>query len=208
MIKHIIFDLGNVLVQIHPERTVAALAGECGKPFSALQSLFLSRIHDDLMEGKLTPQQFHERFMAEYGCRISYPCFLAHWESLIGDFKPGIAEVVSQLAPRFTLSVCSNTDPLHWELVCRNGTFLRQFHHYFLSYELKCLKPNSLMFTRMLENLGTKGRECIFIDDTAENIRAAETLGIHGIHASDTPAIVQGLQRLGVEVEISGPARG
>lgn len=202
MIKHIIFDLGNVLVQIHPQRTVAALANECGKPLAALQSLFLSQLHDDLMEGNLTPQQFHERFMAEYGCRIPYQSFITHWESLIGDFKPGIAGVVAQLAPRFTLSVCSNTDPLHWQLVCRNGAFLRQFHHYFLSYEMKCLKPNLRMFSRMLHSLEAAGEECIFIDDTAENIRAAETLGIQGIHASDTPAIVQGLQRLGVAVEI------
>ncbi len=207
MIKHIIFDLGNVLVQIHPERTVAALAGECGKPLATLQSLFLSQLHDDLMEGKITPRQFHERFIAEYGCRIPYRRFIAHWESLIGDFKPGIAKTVLQLAPRFILSVCSNTDPLHWKLVCRNGAFLHQFHHYFLSYELQCLKPNPMLFTRMLHSLGAKGGECIFIDDTAENIRAAETLGIHGIHASDTPAIVQGLQRLGVGVEISGLAQ-
>ena len=47
--KHIIFDLGNVLVNIHPEETMNRFAYLCRKEYSKVQAFFMSKIHLDFI---------------------------------------------------------------------------------------------------------------------------------------------------------------
>ena len=42
-------------------------------------------------------------------------------------------------------------------------------------------KPNPKIFEEALKRLNAKAEECIFVDDTEENIEAARTLGMKGI---------------------------
>lgn len=195
-IKYIIFDLGNVLVNIHPRETMQALALRCGKDVSEIQSLFLSEAHNGFMDGSLTPEQFHRNFSEEYRCNISFDEFITTWNRLIGTAKEGIDEIVEQLAANFTLAVCSNTDPLHWEIARQTLPFLNRFDHYFLSFEMQRLKPDPLMFQRVLSSLKAGAEQCVFIDDTEENILRAKALGFRVIHASESKSIRSELSRL------------
>ena len=43
------------------------------------------------------------------------------------------------------------------------------------------LKPDSEIYIRLLEKFGLKAEECLFIDDSEANIRAAEALGFYGL---------------------------
>ena len=51
----------------------------------------------------------------------------------------------------------------------------------FTSYELRLLKPSPKIFKAVLERLGAKPEEVIFVDDKLKNIEAANKLGMHGI---------------------------
>ena len=199
-IKYIIFDLGNVLVNIHPEKTLKELALRCDKEISEINSFFLSEAHNGFMEGLLTPQQFHGNFLEQYHCDISFEAFIAIWNRLIGTAKEGIEGIITQLSTNFILAVCSNTDPLHWEIARQRLPFLNRFDNYFLSFEMKRLKPNPLIFQEMLSSLHTKAEQCIFIDDTRENTLQAGELGLQIIHASDSKSIRNGLARLDVKL--------
>lgn len=199
-IKHIIFDLGNVLVNIHPQRTMESLASACAKDISRIAPFFLSQTHLKFMKGVLTPQEFHREFSENFECAIPFAEFIAAWSRLIGTAKTGVAEIVEQLCPRFALSVCSNTDPIHWEIARRTCRFFDKFQSYFLSFEMNCLKPDAVIFRRMLAALAVPASHCIFIDDTEENISKAEELGFRAIQARDSNAIRTELVRAGVEV--------
>lgn len=50
-----------------------------------------------------------------------------------------------------------------------------------LSYQEKLVKPDPAIYHALLERYGLQPEECIFLDDTAVNIEAANQLGIHGI---------------------------
>ena len=199
-VKHIIFDLGNVLVNIHPERTMQALAASCGKDISEIRNFFLSQAHLKFMKGVLSPQEFHREFSENFECRISFTEFIAIWNDLIGNAKEGIAEIVEQLYRRFTLSVCSNTDPVHWEIARRTSPFLNKFQQYFLSFEMKCLKPDAVIFRRMLASLAVPASQCIFVDDTEENILQANRIGLRTIHAQNSQTIRAGLSEVGINI--------
>jgi putative hydrolase of the HAD superfamily len=192
-IRHIIFDLGNVLVEIHPERTMKNFAQRCGHSLQTVQSFFLSRLHLDFMAGKYTPQAFYQTMIQQYPCQISLEEFVRIWKQVIGEPKPGIEELVRELATDYELSICSNTDPWHWEVVTRNYRFVQYFKRFFLSYQIGFNKPHPRVFETILQELRCSGEEIVFIDDSEENIKAAEKFGIHGIVASSTAEIREGL---------------
>lgn len=193
MITHIIFDLGNVLIEIYPGRTITALSNHCKLPCETLKHFFLSKIHLQFMGGILTPAEFYHSFKNHYSCEITYKQFVDAWMQLIGPAKKGIHEIVELLSSRYFVSVCSNTDPLHWQIARSNNLFFSHFKYFFLSYELKCNKPSPAIFEMMLNKISVTPSSVIFIDDTLENINIARQLDFKTIHASNAAQIIQGL---------------
>ena len=43
------------------------------------------------------------------------------------------------------------------------------------------MKPDQEIYKILLDRYGLKAEECVFIDDTEENVRSAEKLGFKGI---------------------------
>jgi epoxide hydrolase-like predicted phosphatase len=55
------------------------------------------------------------------------------------------------------------------------------FHHSFFSYEVGLAKPDPEIYKLILNQMDVKPGKAIFVDDVAENIEAANQVGIHGI---------------------------
>jgi putative hydrolase of the HAD superfamily len=67
-----------------------------------------------------------------------------------------------------------------------------------ISSEVGMRKPDERIFRHALELLGTDPAECVFIDDIEHNIRAAERLGIRGIHHTSPDTTIAELRALGL----------
>ena len=55
------------------------------------------------------------------------------------------------------------------------------------SYQMGCFKPNPRMFEDALSKMGLPAGECVFIDDTAKNLVAAQKLGIQPVQIRAKP---------------------
>jgi len=55
------------------------------------------------------------------------------------------------------------------------------FDDLFLSTNLKLAKPDKRIFEYCISTLKVKPKECVFIDDKKENVKAAKALGINSI---------------------------
>lgn len=185
MIKHIIFDLGNVLLNIHSERAMAAFAKKSNLPRKEIEKFFLSELHMAFMGGQYSPDQLFGILKSQYRLDLDFGTFCSIWNLVIGEPKDGIIPLINQLNPKFKLSLCSNTDPIHWDYCLRQFPFLQRFRNYFLSFEMKRNKPDRAIFEKILEELKTTGQECVFIDDTLANIEAAKELDFHVVHAQE-----------------------
>jgi putative hydrolase of the HAD superfamily len=67
------------------------------------------------------------------------------------------------------------------------------FERSFYSYELGCMKPDVLYFQRILASLPLAPGEILFIDDLAENVAAARSVGIQAaqfVHPRTTDGVV------------------
>lgn len=54
----------------------------------------------------------------------------------------------------------------------------KYFTHKIVSGDVKCRKPEKLIFELTLEQIGKKPEECLFIDNTGKNLLVAQELGI------------------------------
>ena len=60
------------------------------------------------------------------------------------------------------------------------------------------IKPDPAIFRLALERFGIDPARCLFIDDRADNIAAAQTFGINGHIFIDTPTLENQLKILGL----------
>ncbi|GAB4368881.1 MAG: HAD family phosphatase [Calditrichia bacterium] len=196
MIKHVIFDLGNVLIEIHPEEAMGEFAERCNYSQEQITAFYLSDLHLGFMEGKYTPEQFFHKLRELYPCDISQQEFYEIWQKVIGRPKQGVIELIEDLKKKYILSVCSNTDPWHWSVVWKRDTFLRDFKYFFLSFEMKLNKPDPQVFQTILQKLNARGDECVFVDDSPVNIEVANRFGFWGILGNEPKTIRNEMEKL------------
>nr|WP_241661264.1 HAD family phosphatase [Thermomonospora catenispora] len=75
------------------------------------------------------------------------------------------------------------------------------FDEVVISCEVGMRKPDERIFRHAVERLGLTPPECVFIDDIEHNVRAAEALGMVGVHHVDVNATISRLgEVLGVRL--------
>ena len=78
----------------------------------------------------------------------------------------------------------------------RHGTLGDLFEQVFVSGELGTVKPSAEIFEHVMAELGVTPEQTVFIDNKAENVEGAQSLGIAGhvyTSAADLRAYLQGL---------------
>jgi putative hydrolase of the HAD superfamily len=78
----------------------------------------------------------------------------------------------------------------------RREDFPALFDAVVISGEIGMRKPESRIFQHTVELLGVQPGECVFVDDIAANITAAEALCMTGIHHNDPAVTAQRLAEL------------
>ena len=67
------------------------------------------------------------------------------------------------------------------------------------AYE-KVMKPDPIIFERVLAQLEVAPAEAVFVDDFAHNIAGAQAVGLHGIHYTPATDVAAELAALGVRL--------
>jgi putative hydrolase of the HAD superfamily len=95
-------------------------------------------------------------------------------------FKPklGMINCVRTLRGNgYSVYALTNVSPPHLEFFRRTG-LAGEFDHLFASSELGSVKPNREIFQKVFRYLDTSPTKVVFVDDRAENVKAARDYGI------------------------------
>ena len=109
---------------------------------------------------------------------------------------PEMKGLMRELKKYHLVAICSNNN---WEGYLAHEKkygWDEIFDAEVLSGKYGIQKPNKKIYQILLKELGVKPKNCVFVDDKIENIEAAESLGIKGIHFTSYKALVQELKRL------------
>jgi putative hydrolase of the HAD superfamily len=180
MIEAIIFDLGDVFLNLNHQASV-----------DAFKKLGLTAWTDDLKAatilfetGKIDELQFTETIQKHLP-NANLVEIREAWNAIIGDFPLERLEFLEKLQNKYDIFLLSNTNPTHIEkFEHRVGlTFAREFYAHFnkiyFSYEIKERKPDAAVFNLILKQNNLNPKKTLFVDDTIEHIEAAKALGIN-----------------------------
>ena len=196
-IKWILFDLGNVLVELRTggiERAAAAL----GSTPERLVALFNeNRMGRRIAVGKLSPQEFVEQINRRFGSSVTPADVVSWFGPEVGVVFPETPELIASLKRRYSLGILSNTFFGHWDYFIATD-LARQFDAPMASHLLGFCKPDPRAYRAALDRMGATAAETVFVDDLAENVEAARALGFQAFQSATPSELIRGLQRAGV----------
>lgn len=186
MVKNIVFDIGNVLLQWKPDKVVAEVFPEVSDSEALTKQMFKCDLWKDLNRGLLTMPDL----IASYHQTLGIP--LPRLEYLMEQIKesltpiPGSLELLEDLAKRDIPLYCI-TDNVHEIMDClkRKYDFWKYFQGVVVSADLGILKPNPPIYHHLLNTYHLKAAECVFIDDYDINVEGAKAIGMEGILFKD-----------------------
>ena len=121
------------------------------------------------------------------------------WPKVHAGVIEGTLGILQDLAGRGTaLFAITNFPAEKFEETCRLYPFLGVFRDTVVSGQERIVKPDPRIYRILLERNGLRAEDCLFIDDTAENVVAAEDIGMQGHHFVSAQRLRQDLEDRGV----------
>ena len=179
MINTIIFDFGDVLLNLEKEAGVAAFK-KLGLDGPNPELLQLNALFE---KGKITELEFIEGFQ-KYIPNASIDDIRLAWNTVIGEFPLYRLEFLQMLSHRYRLFLLTNTDSIHIDRFEHNvgmsfsGDFYRCFEKVYYSFEMGKRKPESETFNYIINKHDLSPKRTLFIDDKLENIESAREAGL------------------------------
>ncbi len=185
MIKTIMFDLGGVIITLdHPSAVVRFR--ELGIPNAEelLDPYRQSGIFGALEKGEITAEEFRLELSKITQRELSLEDCLHAWLGYVKEVPRRNIETIKLLRSQgYRVILLSNTNPFMMSWVMSND-FDGEGHPLsaymdacYLSYELKVMKPDEMMFRQVLMNENTSPEEILFVDDGPHNVAVASRLG-------------------------------
>ena len=185
----IIFDLGGVLLDIDFRLTEKAFADLGVHNFSEFFSQFHSNSLFKKLETGVDEALFYDEFRAGTGMSLSNEQIRDAWNALLLDFRLESLAVLPLLKNKYQLYLLSNTNEIHLQEFQYRYTLLQQeqdfdalFDAAYYSHRIGHRKPDASAFEYVLQAHNLKPAETIFIDDSINNIEAAQHVGLQTIH--------------------------
>ena len=183
MIDTIIFDFGDVFINLDKEATPLALKKLGLKEWNSN----LDAMNLEFEKGKISEMEFILGFQ-NYIPNASIHQIREAWNAVLLDFPLYRLEFLQMLSQKHRLFLLSNTDSIHIERFQHRAgiSFYRDFYQCFekvyFSFELGMRKPEAAIFEFVIKEHNLLPKNTLFVDDNLQNIESAEKLGLQVWH--------------------------
>ncbi|TRO67017.1 HAD family hydrolase [Christiangramia sabulilitoris] len=180
MIKALIFDFGDVFINLDKEGTNRKLKE---MDVNHLPES-ISAKNREYEQGFITSDEISKHYRTHFP-QLASKDFVDSWNSMLLEFPEYRFRFIQKLSEKkdFKLILLSNTNDIHIKHIQENVSFFPEFKNcfdaFYLSHEIGMRKPNPNIFEFVLEKHDLLPEEYLFIDDTLENTLAASKLGFH-----------------------------
>ncbi|UYQ92719.1 HAD family phosphatase [Chitinophaga horti] len=197
-IKHIIFDLGGVILNIDYMRTEQAFLDLGVHNFRELYNQFhANALFEDLEIGGISNDDFLHELQKEAPDGVTIPQLVDAWNAMLLDFPIARLQLLQQLQNYYDTFLLSNTNAIHYtafnaRLMQTRGlpSVDQFFNKAYYSHRIGYRKPEKEAYQVILDENRLDPAATLFIDDTLPNIIAAGELGIRTIHLQPPQTIL------------------
>ena len=195
MIKNVIFDYGNVLVDWNPAYLFLSYfngnEAEC--------RFFTDNVCNREWFTRMDRGEDMDKCVAEL--QATYPqyaeavaMFRDRWFEMCHGDIPGMLELIQELKSEGVgVFGLTNWPAATFAEARRRFKTIASIDNYVVSSSVKLVKPDPAIYKLLLSKYNLKAAECVFIDDRVDNVNAAIALGMSGIVYPGTAAGLSGI---------------
>ena len=200
MIKHIVFDVGNVLLTWQPSHVVSKLFPE-KNAMEFTQALFKSPPWYDLNLGKITESEVLQIYHQTLG--IDHEKLRRLLNEVKNSFSPvdNSLELLSSLYQSdYVLYALTDNVREIMSYLKSKYNFWDKFKGIVVSADVGYLKPAPEIYNHLLSVHDINPKEAVFVDDHLPNVDGARRVGMQGIQFINAKQCIDELSQLGVNV--------
>lgn len=183
MIKNIVFDLGQVLVNFNPMEYLKPFGFKDETNQMLVEKIFKSKEWLECDSGTYRNNSDLADLLIDKYPQLKNEIRLVlnkDWVKML-SLKQETVDYLKQLKKQsFKIYILSNLSEESYNYV-KNYEFFEKIDGGIYSYELKVCKPNPQIYLELFSKYKIIPEETIFIDDNRENIEMSEKLGMHGV---------------------------
>lgn len=197
MIKNIIFDMGNVLIEFKPELFLKRMGiVDENERNIIINNSVETQYWTDYDLGKTTIKKLTDKCLKKIPDHLKSDAreLIRNWHAYAKPVE-GMPELVLSLKRKeYKLYVLSNAG-------YNQPSYLKNFPYYsfdgkVVSAFYRSSKPNKKIYEILLKKYNLNKAECLFIDDIQENVNGANKAGIKAILFKDTETLKKQLEEL------------
>ncbi len=194
----IVFDLGNTLIRFDHNISAKKIANLCRLDSKMLyDNFFESPLTIDFECGRISPRQFHEEASKRLGIKLPFKDFADIWNDIFWEDEGSCAIARKLKEQNYRLFLLSNVNRLHFEWIKNKFDIIGIFDELILSFMVGAIKPDRVIYDRVVKLSGLDSREILYVDDREDLIKEATRLGIDSVR-------YEGPEKLAIDLKDRG----
>ncbi|MBN2166405.1 MAG: HAD family phosphatase [Marinilabiliaceae bacterium] len=182
-IKNLIFDFGNVILDIDFQKTVQQFKNIGFKEIETFLKDFRSMgFFSDYQEGKISDSEFITNIQIHSDVKLTKDDIIKAWNSMLLNYNTTRLNYLRNLRNKYRIFLLSNTNNLHYEnfanRVPGEKSIDNLFEKTYYSHIIKMSKPSVDIYQYVITDANIIASETLFIDDLQENIDGAKNAGL------------------------------
>jgi glucose-1-phosphatase len=187
VIKNIIFDLGGVIINLNPLKTIAEFNSLTYMPFESLySSTSQSELFNEFDKGTISTNDFFNEIRRQIRYEGPELNLLKAWNAMLLDIPEKRLDLLVNAKQSYRTFLLSNTCEPHiacfeHDLYMKHG--VKNFNDYFDAVYYSCRigmrKPHQEIFEFVLHQNNLVPKETVFIDDSVQHVKGAGACGIN-----------------------------
>lgn len=195
MIRNIIFDIGGVLIDLDPQRTLQGFARLTTQPVGTFTDNELlggsgNRLIGQYMCGDVSDNDFFLALQRLCHTGVTVAQIKAVWNDMLLGIPPERIKTIQQLHQHgIRIALLSNINEEHVRTTLRlfaeaELEIGRDIDYAFFSNEMHLAKPDPAIYQEALRQTGFLPEQTLYIDDLLPNIEAGAAFGLQTLHAT------------------------
>jgi len=195
-IKALIWDMEGVLLQTDDDNLPLTVAKKLNAPYEKVREIFYSDKNDMVDLGEITKDQFNEYILDTLHISRNKKYLLE--EIITEEFyiDKDLLMKIEGMHRKYKTGLLSNFSNDLQPKIENEWGIGSAFDEIIISCEVGVIKPDPAIFNLMLDRLGVKADESVFIDDRIKNIDGAKEMGFHTVFFTDKDQALEELTRI------------
>lgn len=198
-IRHIVFDIGKVLIHYDPELPYLDLI-----PDDERRGWFLSEVCSsdwNIEQDRGRTWEEAEALLVERhpGEERLIRAFRQRWHDMVPHaYEDSVAIMIGLIDAGYDVTMLTNFAADTFAEARRRYDFLNRPRGVTVSGEVGLIKPDAEIFRLHAQTFGLTPAATLFIDDSPKNVEGAQHAGWHAVPFTDAATLDNDLKRLGI----------